>query len=255
MDGLALRSVTLGSITAAIGLVIDAWFLVLYSSGDVDRFRRLAADISSISSLSHDGNGNEDEDPTYFYFCLVCRLPAMCLFVSSCALMLFLLAVAWDAWPTAVLVMCFLAGILLTLQYLVFGAKRLVGGVVWVVKKVVGMVRRPRQNRSGGSGGGGQSRKGSWGGRKLRKNGGRLSVPPITFGREGGEREREGEGDREGEREGDGRTERSDSLPPPPYSSPRPMAQEHNGEARQEEEEAEEEGIELGPSISRRVDS
>ncbi|KAI0749014.1 hypothetical protein BC629DRAFT_1598971 [Irpex lacteus] len=243
MDGLALRSVTLGSITAAIGLVIDAWFLVLYSSGDVDRFRRLAADISSLSS--------QDADPTYFYFSIVCRLPAMCLFVSSCALMLFLLAVAWDAWPTAVLVMCFLAGILLTLQYLVFGAKRLIGGVVWVVKKVVGMISRPRRSGSG-SGVGGQSRKGSWGGRKLRKNGGRLSVPPITFGRP--REERNGEREGEGEREGDGRIERSDSLPPPPYSSPRPMAQELGGEARQEEGEAEE-GIELGPSISRRVDS
>ena len=51
-----------------------------------------------------------------------------------CALLVFLLAVAWTAWPTAVLVMSFVAGLLLTSQFVVFGIHRLVNFVVWSVR-------------------------------------------------------------------------------------------------------------------------
>lgn len=70
---------------------------------------------------------------TYFFFCLTCRLPTLCLFVAVCALLAFLLAVAWGAWSTAVLVMCCGAGVILTLQYLVYGAHRTVNFAIWLV--------------------------------------------------------------------------------------------------------------------------
>jgi CBS domain containing-hemolysin-like protein len=41
--------------------------------------------------------------------------------------MLFLAIVAWSAWPTAVIVGCFIVGLLMGLQWLVFS-------VLWVVK-------------------------------------------------------------------------------------------------------------------------
>jgi hypothetical protein len=41
--------------------------------------------------------------------------------VSACALMLFLFRVAWQTWRTATLVMSFLAGVIVSLQYLVYG--------------------------------------------------------------------------------------------------------------------------------------
>lgn len=40
---------------------------------------------------------------------------------SAFALMTFLLSVAWSAWPTAVLVMSFMAGVLVSLQFIVYG--------------------------------------------------------------------------------------------------------------------------------------
>ena len=212
MDSIALRSVTVGSIASGIGLVIDAWFLVLYGSGDVDRFRRLTTDFAS-----------SDEYPTYFYFSLVCRLPAMCLFVSACALMLFLLTVAWMAWPTAVLVMCFVTGVVLTLQYLIFGARRVVGGVMWVVKRVGSRIGRR------GTG---------------KKQKGRLSVAPFDAGR--------GSPSGEGAQSPAG-MERSDSLPPPPYSSPMMISASIPAEVQEPAGESSP-GVELGPSISRRPD-
>ncbi|KAI0094165.1 hypothetical protein BDY19DRAFT_988042 [Irpex rosettiformis] len=212
LDSTALRSVTIGSIASGIGLVIDAWFLILYSSSSVDRFRRLAADVFPSST--------EPEYPTYVYFSVTCRLPAVCLFVAACALMVFLLNVAWMAWPVAVLVMCFVAGVLVTLQYLVFGVRRVVGGVVWVGRRVWGGVGRKRKQKN------------------------KLRVPPFVGG--GGEPGLS-----------PGGCERSDSLPPPPYSSPQIPVQkldDATSTSNTAEHEDDEPGIELGPSISRRPD-
>lgn len=50
--------------------------------------------------------------------------------------MIFLFTVAWEAWPTAVLVMSFVAGILVSLQYLVFGIHRFVNMAVWTVRRI-----------------------------------------------------------------------------------------------------------------------
>ena len=69
----------------------------------------------------------------YIFFCLSCRLPILCMAISTVALMLFLLAVAWTAWPTAVLVMSFVAGFLLTSQFVIFGLHRLINLLVWTV--------------------------------------------------------------------------------------------------------------------------
>ena len=39
IDGIAKRSVAIGSISAGIGLVADAWFIVAYSGADVTKFK------------------------------------------------------------------------------------------------------------------------------------------------------------------------------------------------------------------------
>ncbi|TFK83225.1 hypothetical protein K466DRAFT_555406 [Polyporus arcularius HHB13444] len=118
VQGFSREAVTIGAIAAGIGLVCDAWFLIIYSGANVQKFQRLAKDVYN----------------SYFFFCLVCRLPTVCMFVSALALMGFLFAVAWTAWPTAVLVMSFVAGFLLTSQFLVFGIHRFVGLMVWLVR-------------------------------------------------------------------------------------------------------------------------
>ncbi len=71
---------------------------------------------------------------THFFFALPCRLPILCMALSTVSLMAFLLAVAWTAWPTAVLVMSFVAGFLLTSQFIIFGLHRLIKFVVWTVR-------------------------------------------------------------------------------------------------------------------------
>lgn len=44
--------------------------------------------------------------------------------------------VSFTVWPQAVLVVSFFAGVLVTLQYLLFGAHQLVLGIRWVFKKI-----------------------------------------------------------------------------------------------------------------------
>ncbi|KAM5538370.1 hypothetical protein V8D89_007972 [Ganoderma adspersum] len=118
LEGFSLGAVSIGAIAAGLGLVYDAWFLVLYSGANGTKFLRIAKDVYN----------------TYLFFSLTCRLPILCMALSTVSLMSFLLAVAWTAWPTAVLVMSFVAGFLLTSQFVIFGIHRLVNFVVWTVR-------------------------------------------------------------------------------------------------------------------------
>ncbi|KAI0066705.1 hypothetical protein BV25DRAFT_1878804 [Artomyces pyxidatus] len=140
VDGLAKRTLTISSIAAALGLGIDAWFILLYSGADYHKFQRLALDVYS----------------TFFFFSLTARLPLLCLFVAVASLMVFLMTVAYAAWPLAVLVMCSVAGTLVSLQFLVYGCHKLVLGIAWMVRAwwsvLVWMARRVRGQRREGDG-------------------------------------------------------------------------------------------------------
>ncbi|KAH9954068.1 hypothetical protein BJV74DRAFT_891843 [Russula compacta] len=120
-------------VAAAIGLFIDVWFIFAYSGADVHKFHTLAVDIYG----------------SYFFFALSLRLPLVALFVSVLALVGFLSAIAWTAWPTAVLVMCVLTGALITLQFIVYGFHCLAGGLAWMLRGawlgVVYVTRRVRE--------------------------------------------------------------------------------------------------------------
>ncbi|KAI0312830.1 hypothetical protein OF83DRAFT_1086747 [Amylostereum chailletii] len=108
VDTLAKRALTLSTISAALGLAIDAWFIFLYSGADALKFQTLALDIY---------NG-------YFFFALTSRVPLLALLLAALSLALFLVSVAWTAWPSAVLVLSFLAGMLVCLQFLVYGVQQ-----------------------------------------------------------------------------------------------------------------------------------
>ena len=56
--------------------------------------------------------------------------------ISSIALLAFMFFVSFTVWPQAVLLVSFLAGVLVTLQYLLFGAHRIVLGIRWMFKKI-----------------------------------------------------------------------------------------------------------------------
>jgi hypothetical protein len=71
---------------------------------------------------------------SYFFFALSSRLPLVALFVSVLALVGFLGAMAWAAWPAAVLVMCVLTGVLVSLQFIVYGFHRLALGSAWMLR-------------------------------------------------------------------------------------------------------------------------
>jgi hypothetical protein len=71
---------------------------------------------------------------SYFFFALSSRLPLVALIISVLALVGFLCAVAWVAWPTAVLVMCGIAGVLISLQFIVYGFHRLALCLAWMLR-------------------------------------------------------------------------------------------------------------------------
>ncbi|KAG1767438.1 hypothetical protein EDD22DRAFT_875865 [Suillus occidentalis] len=132
----AQSAIALGSVASGIGLAIDGWFLLVYSGANAKKFQKLARDVYG----------------KYLFFCISSRLPAICMFVSACALMAFLLSVAWSAWPTAVLVMCFIAGFLISLQFIIYGLHCAVICMVEIFRRVrrgfKWCARRPSNNVS-----------------------------------------------------------------------------------------------------------
>ncbi|KAM5538369.1 hypothetical protein V8D89_007971 [Ganoderma adspersum] len=95
IDDFSLGAVTIGAIAAGLGMAMDAWFFFLFSGADVTKFKKLAKDVYG----------------TYFFFCLVCRLPTIHMFVSVLALGLFLLCTAWVHSPTTALVIFCVFGV------------------------------------------------------------------------------------------------------------------------------------------------
>ena len=71
---------------------------------------------------------------SYFFFALSSRLPLVALIISVLALVGFLGAIAWTAWPSAVLVMCVITGVLVSLQFIVYGCHRLALGLAWMLR-------------------------------------------------------------------------------------------------------------------------
>ncbi|KAN0136062.1 hypothetical protein V8E53_006223 [Lactarius tabidus] len=116
VDNFAKRALIISSVAAAKGLFVDIWFIFAYSGADARNFQSLALDYDS------------------YFFSLSSLLPLVALFVSVLALVAFLGAIAWAAWPAAVFVMCVLSGPLVSLQFIVYECHRIALGLAWIVR-------------------------------------------------------------------------------------------------------------------------
>ncbi|KAH9008370.1 hypothetical protein EDB85DRAFT_1818363, partial [Lactarius pseudohatsudake] len=94
------------SVTSALRLFVDVWFILVYSNADVHNFQILTVDLYG----------------SYFFFALSSCLPLVALFVAVLALVVSLGPIAWTVWPAAMLVMCVLASVLVSLQFIVYGS-------------------------------------------------------------------------------------------------------------------------------------
>ncbi|ETW77441.1 hypothetical protein HETIRDRAFT_241369, partial [Heterobasidion irregulare TC 32-1] len=81
IEGLARGALAVSIVTAGVGIFLDAWFLLLYTSADAQKFKRLATDIYS----------------SFFFFSITSRIPGLLLFFACCSTALLLFAVAWDS--------------------------------------------------------------------------------------------------------------------------------------------------------------
>jgi len=117
VNPLARGTVAVSSIASGLGVVCSSWFLVRYGWVDLHTFVTRAEDILSTDT------------PSFFFFALSARLPSLLTLTSTMSLMLFLALIAFSAWPMAVIIGCFLVGLLMGLQFLVFA-------VMWVAKSV-----------------------------------------------------------------------------------------------------------------------
>ena len=139
VDNFAKRSLIISSVAAAIGLFVDVWFIFAYSGADVRKFQ--VSPLSPLRMLTYEvvlTHGRQtlavDVYGSYFFFSLSSRLPLIALIIAVLALVGFLCAIAWTAWPSAVLVMCVITGVLVSLQFIVYGFHRLALGLAWMLR-------------------------------------------------------------------------------------------------------------------------
>jgi len=114
------KAVAFSGVSSGLGLVVNFWNQIRYGRSTGAKFKHQARDTFG----------------TYIFFCMCCRLPTLLMFLSSCALLAFMFLVAFEVWPKAVMILSFFAGILVSLQYLLFGAHLFILGIRWVFKKV-----------------------------------------------------------------------------------------------------------------------
>ncbi|KAI0801528.1 hypothetical protein C8Q74DRAFT_499159 [Fomes fomentarius] len=117
-----------GAIVSGLGVVSGGYLLFVYGTADAKRFQAWA----------------KDRRGTYLYFCLACRVPALCVLASSTALVVYFLAVWWTMSPTAVLILCVLAGMLVASPILVWLLMTLVEGTRMGLRKLGELIERSR---------------------------------------------------------------------------------------------------------------
>jgi len=101
----ARSAIAASSISSGLGIACDAWFLLRYNWADLTTFIDRARDVYG----------------SYFFFSLSARVPAFCMFISAVSLMGFLGLVAFEAWPQGVIVVFFFVGVVMSMQFLVYG--------------------------------------------------------------------------------------------------------------------------------------
>lgn len=126
VNSYARSAIATSSIASGLGIACDAWFLLRCNWADLQTFIARARDVYG----------------SYFFFSLSARVPGLCMFISALSLMLFLGLVAFDAWPEGVIAVCFMVGVVMSLQFLVYGAHWCVGRVVEGGRTGIRAVRR-----------------------------------------------------------------------------------------------------------------
>ncbi|TRM67098.1 hypothetical protein BD626DRAFT_484742 [Schizophyllum amplum] len=74
---------------------------------------------------------------SYVCFSLSAHVPLLCMMVSSLCVMVYMASVAFSEWPMGSAVFCFLVGMIMTLQFFAFGARKLAAGVRHVRRRTM----------------------------------------------------------------------------------------------------------------------
>ena len=126
INPLSLRAIALSSTFTGLGITSLAYFILRYSLSPPHLFRVRAQDLYG----------------SYIFFALSARVPTLCMVASAFTLLAFLAVVAFEVWPVGMVVGCFLVGLLMSLQFLVYGCHMFVRGLIGAVRGLVGLVRR-----------------------------------------------------------------------------------------------------------------
>ncbi|KAF8160156.1 hypothetical protein BJ912DRAFT_936177 [Pholiota molesta] len=123
----AQAAIATSSVASGLGIAVTAWFFLRYNWADTHTFMVVRRPFPFYRS--------RDLFESHFFFALSARVPALCMFIAACALTACLALIAFATFPQGVLLICFLVGVLMSLQFIVFGLN-------WAARRVVQGGRR-----------------------------------------------------------------------------------------------------------------
>ncbi|KAL1730760.1 hypothetical protein EV714DRAFT_283855 [Schizophyllum commune] len=76
---------------------------------------------------------------SYVCFALSAHVPLLCMMVASVCVMMYMASVAFSEWPVGSAVFCFFVGMIMTLQFFAYGARKLAAGVRHVRRRTMSL--------------------------------------------------------------------------------------------------------------------
>nr|GAT50271.1 predicted protein [Mycena chlorophos] len=110
VNSTAEAALTAAIVASVLGLMCTGWMWIRYGFTKPSIAQTRAQDFFSTPEV-----------PSYFFFALSARMPAILGFFTGGGLVVFLTIIAWNSWPGAVMFGCFAVGLLMGLQWFVWG--------------------------------------------------------------------------------------------------------------------------------------
>ncbi|KAF7973565.1 hypothetical protein HWV62_14832 [Athelia sp. TMB] len=101
---LGRQLIACSSIFGSLGFLMAVWFTLRYGTVPPDQFKEMARDVND----------------TYVTFCFTARLPMITMFISSTSLVVWIISMAYQAWPVASIVLSLMIGMCFGLGWAIY---------------------------------------------------------------------------------------------------------------------------------------
>ncbi|KAH8828091.1 hypothetical protein DL96DRAFT_1555608 [Flagelloscypha sp. PMI_526] len=132
----ARATIGMSGLLSAVGIFMVFWYWLRFNWADVETFNYRAMDLYG----------------TFFFFCLTSKVPLLSAILAALCLLTFIANVAYNVWPLGSLIVCFFFGVVLSLQFLIYGIHwtyvKIAFGIYSIYRRVKGLFSNPETKPS-----------------------------------------------------------------------------------------------------------